>query len=92
MKKFIVASMLVSSISAWGAPNVTSCAACHGAKGVSANPVWPNLAGQGKDYLAKQLRAFKSGERKDPLMSSIANTINDADVESIAEYYSKLSR
>lgn len=92
MKSLILGLVFMGSVSAWGTPNVASCAACHGAKGVSANPVWPSLAGQGKDYLAKQLRAFKRGERKDPLMSPIANTINDADVELIAEYYSKLPR
>lgn len=66
------------------------CVACHGAKGKSANDLWPSLAGQKKGYLAKQLKDFKSGARKDPLMTSQANLLNDADIEALATYFSKL--
>ena len=63
------------------------CAACHGADGNSVNPLWPNLAGQHAAYLVKQLKAFKAGTRKDPLMSSQASMLNDQDMENVAAFY-----
>lgn len=67
-----------------------SCTACHGTGGVSANDLWPNLAGQKREYLAKQLRAFRSGERTDPLMSAIAQTLKESDVDELAQYFASL--
>ena len=40
-----------------------SCAACHGAQGVSVIPGWPSLAGQDAQYLADATRAYKRGAR-----------------------------
>ena len=59
----------------------TVCAACHGANGISSSPLWPNLAGQKKDYLAKQLKDFKAGTRKDPVMEPQAKQLADAEIE-----------
>lgn len=67
-----------------------SCTGCHGASGLSANELWPNLAGQKRDYLAKQLRAFRGGERTDPMMSAIAQTLTESDVDELARYFSSL--
>lgn len=66
------------------------CAACHGAAGVSPNPMWPNLAGQKEVYLAKQMKAFKDGSRKDPMMGPMAKPLSDADMANLAAYYSSL--
>lgn len=66
------------------------CAACHGPEGISANPLWPNLAGQKEAYLIKQIKAFKSGERKDPSMAPMVAGLTDTDIENIAAYYSGL--
>ena len=66
------------------------CAACHGAAGVSAVPMYPNLAGQKEAYLAKQLKDFKSGTRKDPVMSGMAMPLTDADIANLAAYYASL--
>ena len=63
------------------------CAACHGADGNSINPLWPKLAGQHEAYLAKQIRAFKSGERKDPTMEPMMSLLKDADIDDVAAYY-----
>lgn len=67
-----------------------ACAACHGEKGVSVNPQWPNLAGQKKEYLKMQLHAFRDGTRVNPLMSPMAKTLSEADIEAIADYFSSL--
>lgn len=66
------------------------CVACHGRKGVSTNPLWPNLAGQHAFYLAKQLREFRSGKRKDPVMNPLSAPLSDEDIEDLAAYYESL--
>jgi len=63
------------------------CAACHGADGNSANAMWPKLAGQHATYLVKQLKDFKSGARKDPMMAPMAKPLSDQDMENLAAYY-----
>ncbi|MFC3193427.1 c-type cytochrome [Marinicella sediminis] len=66
------------------------CAACHGPAGISSNPLWPNLAGQKEAYLVKQIKAFKSGERKDPSMAPMVAALTDEDIANIAAYYASL--
>ena len=63
------------------------CGACHGPDGNSANPLWPKLAGQHAAYLAKQLKDFKSGARKDPVMAPMASPLSDQDMENLAAYF-----
>lgn len=66
------------------------CVACHGPNGMSLNPLWPNLAGQKKDYLIKQLNDFKNDRRQDPLMTPQAKTLSAADIEQLSLYFSEL--
>lgn len=73
-----------------GKAKAATCAGCHGANGISANPLWPNLAGQKDAYLIKQIKAFKDGTRKDPLMSPMAKPLTDADIANLAAYFSSL--
>ncbi len=73
-----------------GKAKAASCAGCHGANGVSNNPLWPNLAGQKDAYLVKQMKAFKDGSRKDPMMSPMAKPLSDADIDNLAAYYSTM--
>jgi cytochrome c553 len=68
-----------------------ACAACHGNSGMSVNPAWPNLAGQHADYLDNSLKEFKSGARKNDLMSPMAAGLSDADMRNVAAYFSKNS-
>jgi cytochrome c553 len=67
-----------------------TCAACHGAAGISAIPMYPNLAGQKEVYLVKQLKDFKSGKRKDPVMGAMAMPLSDEDIANISAYYASL--
>ena len=67
------------------------CAACHGKEGISINPIWPNLAGQHANYLANSLKSFKSGTRKNDMMSGMAAGLSDADIRNVAAYFSKSS-
>lgn len=52
--------------------------------------MYPNLAGQKEMYLAKQLKDFKSGTRKDPVMGAMAMPLSDADIANLAAYYASL--
>lgn len=65
------------------------CAACHGADGNSAIPANPSLAGQHPEYIAKQLRNFKSGERKNPIMQGMAAPLSDEDMANVAAYFAQ---
>lgn len=70
-----------------GQAKSTPCVACHGVNGNSANPEWPNLAGQHPQYIVKQLKAFKSGARQNPLMTPQAQPLSDQDMEDLAAYF-----
>jgi len=67
-----------------------SCAACHGQNGIGIIPLYPNLAGQKREYLIAQLRAFRDGSRKNPIMSPMAVHLSDADIENVAAYLAAL--
>ena len=64
------------------------CQACHGMDGNSQIPDYPKLAGQNQDYLAKALRDYKSGARKDPTMNGFAGTLTTQDIDNLAAYFS----
>lgn len=71
-----------------GAAKAAVCGACHGAGGNGAvNPEWPKLAGQGSAYLAKHLKAFKTGARKNPVMQGQAANLSDTDINDLAAYF-----
>ncbi len=100
MKKVLIVAAVIVGFGAFSSVNAADaaagkakaavCAACHGAAGVSANPLWPNLAGQKDQYMLKQLKAFKDGTRKDPLMTAQAAPLSDADMENLAAYFAGL--
>ena len=73
-----------------GKTKAVTCAACHGADGISVNPLWPNLAGQGAPYLVAQLKAFKEGLRENPLMTSQAMMLSEQDMADLAVYFEGL--
>lgn len=89
----LLASLMVS-VNSQAAGNVATgktksmaCAGCHGADGNSAMAMWPKLAGQHAEFIAKQLGDFKSGARKDPTMTAMAASLQPQDIEDIAAYY-----
>lgn len=63
------------------------CAACHGADGNSVVPANPNLAGQPAEYITKQLMNFKSGERKNAVMSGMVAALTPEDMRSLGAYF-----
>ncbi|MPY22366.1 c-type cytochrome [Shewanella sp. YLB-07] len=68
---------------------ITQCESCHGTNGVSMVATQPNLAGQKKGYLAKQIRAFRDGNRKNSMMNKIVEGLSEQQMESLADHFSK---
>ncbi len=86
------ADSLVDGDAEAGQGRSITCAACHGAEGNSANPLWPNIAGQHASYIKNQLGAFKEGKRVNALMSSQAMMLSEEDMANLAVYYEGKSR
>lgn len=66
---------------------VALCAACHGEAGISSAPMWPNLAGQHRDYLEMAITRYRDKQRGDPVMQGQAAGLSDADIRALAAYY-----
>ena len=83
-------SVLAAGDAAAGAGKAAVCAACHGPMGISANPMWPNLAGQQEVYLAKQIKAFRDGARQEPTMQPFVMNLSDQDADDLAAHFAGL--
>jgi cytochrome c553 len=68
-----------------------NCANCHGTEGRSAVGM-PALAGQPKAYLIQQMSDFKAGKRPATIMHQLAKGYTDAQIEQMADYFSRLPR
>ena len=68
-----------------GEPLTAVCGSCHGARGVSQDPMVPNLAGQEPNYLVNAITAYRSNERRHEDM--VADK-SDEEIASIAAFYS----
>jgi cytochrome c553 len=86
----VQAESLVDGSAEAGKNKSVTCAACHGPAGISANPLWPNIAGQAAPYLVAQLKAFKDGSRNNPLMTSQAMMLSEQDMADLAVYFESL--
>lgn len=81
---------------AGGAPGASAadlakpCAACHGPDGNSTAPIYPRLAGQYHDYLARALHEYKSGARQNAIMAGFAKTLSDADIDALSRYFAAM--
>ena len=67
------------------------CSSCHGPGGDSISSTFPRLAGQQKEYLVAQLKAFRDHTRADPhaatYMWGMAAQLKDLTIEGVAAYY-----
>lgn len=65
-----------------------TCANCHGTNGkvVGGSPV-AGLAGLPADYIASQMKAFKSGARPATVMHQLAKGFSDAQIDQMAAYF-----
>ena len=96
MKYLIATLVLICAGNAWaadaaaGKAKAAVCAACHGSNGISVIPDYPNLAGQKEKYLQISIKAYRDGERKNPIMSPMASGLSDTDIANLAAYYASL--
>lgn len=71
---------------------VNLCSTCHGPRGISVSPIFPNLAAQRPGYIVAQIEAFQAHTREEKaaheFMYGIAGNLDDAMIKSIAQYYS----
>jgi cytochrome c553 len=65
------------------------CFVCHGAEGESASEVFPRLAGQHAEYIAKQLENFKTGKRKSSAMADMVAKLSPDEMLALGKYFEK---
>jgi cbb3-type cytochrome c oxidase subunit III len=70
-----------------GAQLSAACAHCHGTDGNSSSGSYPSLAGQTKEYVYSQIKAFKEGRRHNPQMSPMVGILSDEDMQNLADFY-----
>ena len=101
MKKTLIASIASLALfgTAFAAGDIEAgktksamCMACHGADGISPAPNFPKLAGQHADYIAKQLKEFKAGERVDATMNGMAAALSEQDMADLGAFYASQKR
>ncbi len=81
--------VLAADIAAGEKKALEVCAACHGKDGNAATDAYPKIGGQHRDYLAQALKEYKSGSRKNAIMSGFSAALSKQDIENLALYYSK---
>lgn len=90
----VITYVLINSVLAAGDPAMGQqksglCQGCHGPDGNSLGPSWPSLAGQHSNFISKQIKDFKSGNRQDPTMNAMVMDLSDKDIADIAAYFAK---
>ena len=66
------------------------CASCHGTKGQGNTMMkGPKLAGQTQKELAAKIKAYQSGEKKNPTMAMMTYSLTEQDIETLAAYFSQ---
>ncbi|NIC42451.1 cytochrome c [Aquabacterium sp. A08] len=70
---------------------VAACAGCHAPNGAGIPAQYPRLSGQHADYTTAQMKAFRSGERKNSVqMTQIAAYMSDKEIAAVADYIAGL--
>ena len=96
---FIVLFYVVSSFSVFanqfelGKQKAAVCMTCHGKKGISKIPTYPNLQGQHVEYLVASLKAYKNRHRNEglaKLMHAHADKLSEKDMQDIAVYFNRV--
>jgi cytochrome c553 len=70
----------------------STCAGCHGERGMSPDPQFPNMAGQSAFAIYKQLHDFKSGARANDLMASVVQGLDDEQMADVGGHFAALAR
>lgn len=95
----VIIVLLLLNVSALGADGeklytANACYTCHGPTGKEPIlPTYPNIAGQNREYLVRQLQDIRSGARdngQSAVMRGLMSNLGDEDIAAIADYLSKL--
>ena len=97
MKTLLLSMLLMTTTSLLAGGNEVAgkkvvekvCQSCHGIDGQGINDTYPILTGQFADYLVKALTDYKSGARKNAIMSGFASSLSEQDMLDVAAYYSR---
>ena len=90
LRSVVAAALLAGATAAWAdsiEDKAALCAACHGEKGLPADPSIPIIGGQHEGYLYLELRDFQKGARKDDRMTPVAQSLSKEDAVALAEYF-----
>ena len=63
------------------------CSLCHGKGGESASAIYPRLAGQHAEYIARQLGDFKSGKRGSETMRPQVESLTPGEMAALGAYF-----
>jgi cytochrome c553 len=66
------------------------CSQCHGIRTPSADAPFPPLAGRDVEYLKTAIKQYRDKTRKSDIMNAIAGSLNDNEINDIANYYGGL--
>ena len=94
LRSVVAAALLAGATAAWAdsiEDKAALCAACHGEKGLPADPSIPIIWGQHEGYLYLELRDFQKGARKDDRMTPIAQSLSKEDAVALAAYFAAKS-
>lgn len=97
-KPLLIAAALCLASSAWAQADEArakkiangSCFLCHGAHGESTSEIFPRLAGQHAEYIAKQLTAFQTGQRKSTAMADMVAKLTPDEMLALGRYYEQM--
>ena len=90
LRSVVVAALIFAATAAWAESvedKASVCGACHGEKGLPAEPAIPIIWGQNEGYLYLELRDFQKGARKDDRMTPIAQSLSKEDAKALAAYF-----
>jgi cytochrome c553 len=90
LRSVVMAALLFAATAAWAdsvEDKASVCSACHGEKGLPAEPAIPIIWGQNEGYLYLELRDFQKGARKDDQMTPIAQSLSKEDAQALAAYF-----
>jgi len=85
-----MAAQAETSVARAGAAKSAPCRTCHGPNGIATLPDAPNLAGQNPVYVERALKEYRSGTRRNQVMSVAAKNLTDEDIRDLATYYASI--
>ena len=96
--KLVAAALALAAVAAHAQDNpvarslAATCANCHGTEGRSVTQEVASLAGLPKEHIVAQMKAFRDGTRPATVMQQLAKGYSDAQIELVADYFSRRTR